>query len=69
LTKHIGAPPRQLFPGRHRGWVVDANLLDLDSLDDEFIPTPNLKSPAANQASGIAEYPLGHTRISTPDFG
>jgi hypothetical protein len=61
-------PPRQLFPGRHRGWVVDANLLDLDSLDDEFIPTPDVKSPAANGASGIAEYPLGHTRISTPDF-
>jgi len=69
---------RHYFPARHRGWIVDANLLDLDNLDDEFVATPAdntpdvtspaVQSPAVNAALGVALYPSANQIIGKSDF-
>lgn len=47
---------RHFFPARHRGWIVDSSLLDLDNLDDEFVAIPADNTPDATGTEVDAPY-------------
>lgn len=57
---------RRHFPGRQRGWVVGADLLDLNNLDDEFVPDVETESATSDSRKSHPAVDSGGPAATNP---